>query len=316
MKSVFIWLTLAAIALCDRDFHALVEYVNIASIAYCINRGLRSGPLLSCCTLERCSNGALRDLEIVDTFDFNTWAEIGAGFYGIDMQKKRIILGFRGTSSIRDWKGNVDAIPVPYKPIAHKYSKRVPQCENCLVHRGFYKFLEHNCLEIIERVLQLKEEHPDFQLVVVGHSLGGALAILSGIELQILGHETLVVSYASPKVGNSAMMKFVDEHFDTKNVIRRARTDHFFDHGYIRVVHKNDPIPYLPPAIYTHGGCEYFINKGDPPHKSSHLERAPGHDLNEYEFIQQSVGMIDLRNMWGRNEHRNYFITVPGCSDT
>lgn len=297
------------------DYHALVEYVNIASIAYCINRGLKPGKLLSFCTLDRCTNDALQDLEIVDTFDFNNWAEIGAGFYAIDKQNQRIILGFRGTSSIRDWKGNIDAIPVPYRPIVRKRKKVPTKCENCLVHRGFYQFLERNCMDIIEKVLSLKEEHHDFKLVVVGHSLGGALAILSGVELQILGHKTLVVSFASPKVGNKAMMKFIDDQFNTRQVVHQVRKTHSFDHGFIRVVHKNDPVPYLPPGIYAHGGCEYYINKGDLPHGPKNLERDSGRDLSELEFLQQSLGMIDLHSVWGRKEHRNYFITVPGCAD-
>lgn len=315
----FWWLVLAVLVAAvygmdSPDYHALVEYVNIASIAYCINRGLKPGKLLSFCTLDRCSNEALQHLEIVNTFDFNTWAEIGAGFYAIDSHNQRIILGFRGTSSIRDWKGNIDAIPVPYRPIVRKRNKVTARCKNCLVHRGFYQFLQRNCLDIIEKVLALKEEHPDFKLVVVGHSLGGALAVLSGVELQMLGHQTLVVSFASPKVGNKAMMKFIDDQFSTHEVVRQVQNTHSFDHGFIRVAHKNDPIPYLPPGIYAHGGCEYYIKKGDPPHGPKDLERVSSREWGELEFVAQSLGM-DLHSVWGRKEHRNYFITVPGCAD-
>lgn len=315
MKLCCIWMCVYVLyAVADPDFHSLVDYVKIASIAYCIGHGLVVGKLLDTCGLNRCSDHALRDIEILKYFDFNHWSEIGAGFYGIDRVNERIILGFRGTSSIQDWKGNIDAIPVPYRPIV-KRKKYEMKCDNCYVHRGFYQFLSRNCLDIIEEVLELKECYPDFTLVVVGHSLGGALAILSGVELRLLGHETLVVSFASPKVGNSATMKFIDKIFHTKEVSKTIRDSHSFRHGFIRVVHKNDPVPYLPPGIYVHGGCEYYINKADLPHKLSNLERIPYQEEGYFEFVQQSLGVFDLRNMWGRKEHRNYFMVVPGCTD-
>ena len=54
-------------------------------------------------------------------------------------------------------------------------------------------------------------QHPDYQLLIVGHSMGGALATLLGLSYQNYGKSPLVITFGQPRVGNPAFAQFVDE---------------------------------------------------------------------------------------------------------
>ena len=71
-------------------------------------------------------------------------------------------------------------------------------------------------------------------VTVVGHSLGGALALLDGVffSLQLPKDVTVkVISYGMPRVGNQAFANFVDRYLSG---------------GVTHVNNKEDPIPIVP----------------------------------------------------------------------
>ena len=71
-------------------------------------------------------------------------------------------------------------------------------------------------------------------VVVIGHSLGGAIALLDGVflSIQLPGARVRVISYGMPRVGNEAFANFVDS---------QLKGDVF------HVNNKEDPVPVLPP---------------------------------------------------------------------
>ena len=310
-----------------QDYKTLVEYAHIAAIAYCLEK--ESSPGIfgdddSNCLLEICKTKPYESLAITGRFKFNTWGEACSGYYAIDHETKRILLVFRGTASRRDWLRNMDIFPVEYIPI---FNNGIPltdtvqniDCDNCKVHRGYYKVLKKHCGSIIQGVLALHDEHLDYKLVVVGHSLGGALAVLSGVELRLMGYDPLVVSYASPKVGNKDMAEYIDRIFSTSEVAEYICENRDFETGYIRVVHKGDMIPKLPPtSIYQHCGFEYTINKKYFPHKSDDIEPKGMSSLDDqYIEGQVSIAKFNYNKLWsdnvGKYEHNNYFIGITKC---
>lgn len=306
------------------DYGKLVEYAQYASIAYCLKKGLSTGKLGengTNCPLEVCTSNEFKDTRIVRTFNCNEWSEGGSGYCAIDKKQKRILLVFRGTASRRDWTSNIDFFPVKYTPLSYtgellKTAEPKIECENCSAHRGFYGLLKKPCIRsVLEEVIEMKEKHPDYNLVIVGHSLGAALTLLSGIEFQLLGYEPLVLSYASPRVGNSGLTAFADKVFNTKNLIQEIDSTSNFDKGYIRVVHKNDLIPCLPPSpIFEQCGYEYFITKRDLPHGPSTVERR-GSGYFDDQLVSDLT--ITNRNMWHsflrKYEHTNYLVKISGC---
>jgi predicted lipase len=86
-------------------------------------------------------------------------------------------------------------------------------------------------------------------VTVVGHSLGGALALLDGVffSLQLQENVTVkVISYGMPRVGNQAFANFVDSQLS-------GRVTH--------VNNREDPIPIVPFRFlrYHHSSGEIHI---------------------------------------------------------
>src|SRR5690606_2600380 len=83
-----------------------------------------------------------------------------------------------------------------------------------------------------------------------GHSLGGALAQLASLNIEILfGHISPVIVYVfgCPRVGEARFCKFYNTH------IRQ---------NCYRVVYEADPITTLPRGfkLFKHVGIEYIVN--------------------------------------------------------
>lgn len=308
------------------DYKMLVDYAHIAAIAYCFKEqpARTLGDEKTNRLLEICNNKPYQGIEIKGTFNFNTWGEACSGYYAVDHDNKRILLAFRGTASRKDWLRNVNVYPVKYNPILNDgtpVAKRMKNfvCENCKVHRGYYKILKKHCLSIIQDVLDLHNVYSDYKLAVVGHSLGGALAVLSGIELQLMGHNPLVISYASPKVGNKYMAEYIDRIFHTSQVAKYIEKNRDFNMGYIRVVHKGDMIPKLPPTtMYQHCGFEYTINKKRFPHTPGDVEARGISSFDDpLADDQASITKLSYSKLWsdnvGKYEHNHYFIRITTC---
>lgn len=74
-----------------QDYKKIVQFSNLAAVAYCVGRGLSKGRLGdkgSGCHLSACKNDILKDVEIVKIFDFSTLNEVGTGYYALDKEKK------------------------------------------------------------------------------------------------------------------------------------------------------------------------------------------------------------------------------------
>ncbi|KAK6203544.1 triacylglycerol lipase precursor [Scheffersomyces amazonensis] len=337
------------------DYRKLVHFAGLASYAYCIQHGLTTGKLgarNSHCPLVKCNYKQYKDIEIKRTFNYNDWGEVGSGYFAIDHNSKRLIMVFRGTASTTDWISNLDFVPVKYKPLSstEEFSKitvKDTTCKGCTVHRGFYNFLRRNSGELIEGVLSQIKKYPDYQLVIVGHSMGAALSTLTGIEFSLLGYDPLVVSFGAPKVGNKKFAQFSDKIFNTEGISDKIYNKQDFDRGLIRVVHYNDVVPTLPPTkAFHHSGFQYYIDKRDIPHKPQYLVRRglEKRDLEEdsesdsdteieeveeeVEDIEESydpnapVNATSFRygntKLWpeyfGKYEHTYYFIKISGCN--
>lgn len=312
-----------------KDYKKLVDFANLASFAYCIKKGLATGYLGDSetgCRLSTCSTDEYSGIEVVKTFNSDESQNVGTGYCAIDRKHKRIILSFRGTSSRRDWVSNIDFLPTSYDPVSYdqflEKCDSEPQCDGCSVHRGFYQILQTTLVPVMKHTADLLDKYPDYELHISGHSLGGALSILVGLEFQLMGYDPLVVSLASPKIGNKQFANFIDQQFNTKDVSKFIDAKHNFKRGLIRVTHKGDIVPSLPPSIlYSHAGYEYHIDKTDTPHLPEDIERLGSSNDNTDEYVVD----LDLKNFGNpskliptafyKNEHVNYFFKISGCDD-
>lgn len=134
-----------------------------------------------------------------------------------------LYIAFRGSTSTRDWLGDFmfwkKAIPFGRKGKKDK------------LHAGF--LIDYNSVRdlIFTRIKSTKKN-----IIVTGHSLGGALATICSLDVQYNFRDLDVelVAFASPRVGNRAY--------------RRGFSSLMKNAALIRV--RSDYIPHAPPMLF------------------------------------------------------------------
>lgn len=96
------------------------------------------------------------------------------GYIGYLPSDNSIYVVFRGSVSITNWITNLDTDKSKYQ--------MWPEC-NCQVHDGFQKAANSVSGQIIAEVNRLKGLHGSAKIKTTGHSLGAAMAQLTGMTL-------------------------------------------------------------------------------------------------------------------------------------
>lgn len=302
----------------DQDYFELIKYAHLSSVAYCAPLGLETGTIGSQgdkCPSPSCSHEHIKDIDIVTRFNFDNFLDVGNGFIALDPEEDFIYVVVKGTSSSTDWINNLDLVNTEYQPQAildPRYDVSGICCTDCRVHRGFASFIKTNGYEVIKMILEQKKKYPHREIKIAGHSLGAALGLLIGIELRLLGYEALVVTLGSPKIGNPQFTKFVDDLFETDNVVQHIEEYKSFEtltSGYIRMIHKHDLIPFLPPTNkYTLAGYEYYLGVEGLHQTPMTVYRRATDYLEDKKF-----DYWDTIKNFRRIDHSSYFLPVTTC---
>ena len=104
------------------------------------------------------------------------WTD-NTGYIAIDETKDLIILSYRGSHDLNNFIADVDFL---WKYVGS-------WCFDCWVHAGFYTSYLQTKDAVIQNVTAASAQNPGKRVVVVGHSLGGALASLATIDLRLGG---------------------------------------------------------------------------------------------------------------------------------
>ena len=142
-------------------------------------------------------------------------------------------------------------------------NKTPPKCENCTVHMGFLSSWQNTREVVLSQIILAKKKYPQYTVHLVGHSLGGAVAALAGLELEVKGYDPVVTTFGEPRIGNSHLRDYLDMVFDLDTPLEAQR--------YRRITHVDDPVPLLPLTEWgykMHAG-EVYIGK---KHLSPSLE--------------------------------------------
>lgn len=203
-----------------RDFSA----ANMAYLAYCAEAVYRN-PEDSKLLLEQLGFKINGTEHFIDFPDTNTQA-IAVG------DDEKIIIAFRGTENLDDWKTNINLAKAVWKV--------------GMVHAGFYHSIQSVWPTAIARLESLRTKNQPIWLT--GHSLGGALATLAcaTIDNELPDYEIAgIYTFGQPRVGDGIFTKFCDER--TK--------ERFF-----RVVNNNDIVPRIPRFQYMHSGTLLYFD--------------------------------------------------------
>jgi predicted lipase len=159
------------------------------------------------------------------------------GWVCIDTQT--VTVAIRGTELIHEWFDNFDFIPAPYGPVPGRGT----------VHQGFqlvYYSIRASLVALVRKFAAGRKN-----LLLTGHSLGGALCALAAVDLMNDAARDLspvVYTWAEPRVGHDDFVILYDTHINV----------------CYRIVNVWDVVPHLPPDIadYEHEGEELVIDSG------------------------------------------------------
>lgn len=157
------------------------------------------------------------------------------GLIGHNRATRTAFVAFRGSSDLADWLADFDFIPANYLPVS-KFGQ---------VHAGFQDVYE--CVRAsIAANLAAATAGCD-QILVTGHSLGAALAVLAAPDIaRAMAIEPRLVTFGGPRVGLP----------DFASAFNAAIECCF------RVVNFLDIVPLVPPAPYLHVGAEIAVDSG------------------------------------------------------
>ncbi|XP_052190741.1 lipase-like isoform X2 [Diospyros lotus] len=150
------------------------------------------------------------------------------GFVGVAKDLNAIVIAFRGTQehSIQNWIEDLY-----WKQLDLNY----PGMPDAMVHHGFYSAYHNTTIRpgVLSSVRRAMELYGDLDIMVTGHSMGGAMAAFCGLDLTV-NHEAKnlqVMTFGQPRIGNAAFaLRYTQLVPNT-----------------IRVTNEHDIVPHLPP---------------------------------------------------------------------
>lgn len=252
--------------------------------------------------------------------DKNDGISESPGYFAIDHSGSgTIILSLRGSVNLRDYFTDLNTRTFDYEPVSERAKLNFTECEGCKVHQGFYKRFIDLEPQIFPTVEKLMEVFPDYKLLVTGHSMGGSLAILAGLEFALMGYDPLIVAYGNPKVSNELLSDYMDSLFLTDLIEKTIQEDRELTSGCIRVVHNGDLVPMFPPGRkkFVQSGLEFFINKEDLPHPKKSVEYWGKADTitHDSSYKVQDLFSFNMDKIFHLTQHREYFYNVVQCTD-
>ena len=155
----------------------------------------------------------------------------------------RLVIAFRGTESLTDCIVNM-----------WRYKSRLECVRGAYVHAGFLAQHSSTWDQIIEHLSPYMNAYKE--ILVTGHSLGGALATLFSVRFACLypGLSVSCYTFGSPRVGNILFVK---------------RVQYINNLSILRVNNENDITTWIPWSGFVH---------------TSKVVNIPVYDLSWYEY--------------------------------
>ncbi|KAI1103243.1 alpha/beta-hydrolase [Jackrogersella minutella] len=260
------------------EVSSLQFFAQYAGASYC-NSEASTGTVVTCSD-DVCPDVTAAGAKIVASFGGDI-TDI-QGFVSSDDKNQLIVASIRGSSSIRNWISDLAFILVPCDLVS-----------GCLAHAGFLTAYSEIADELLAALKSAKAAQPSYKIVFTGHSLGGAVSTIAAANARNAGFDVDLYTYGSPRVGNTAFVKFVSDQPGAE----------------YRVTHVDDPVPRLPPIIldYRHTSPEYWLATGTAnttAYVASSIEVCPG-----YANVSCNAGTTGL----DIDAHLNYFEPISGC---
>lgn len=176
-------------------------------------------------TCPRC-DGLTEGFEVIDlVVDVQHCLQ---AFVGVAQNPNAVVIAFRGTQehSLQNWVEDLF-----WKQLDLNY----PGMPDAMVHHGFYSAYHNTTMRpaILSAVKRAREIYGELDIMVTGHSMGGAMASFCGLDLKV-NHEAKnvqVMTFGQPRIGNAVFSSYYSKLVPNT----------------IRVVNDHDIVPHLPP---------------------------------------------------------------------
>ncbi|KAG1147593.1 hypothetical protein G6F37_006597 [Rhizopus arrhizus] len=222
------------VAATTAQIQEFTKYAGIAATAYC--RSVVPGNKWDCVQCQKW----VPDGKIITTF--TSLLSDTNGYVLRSDKQKTIYLVFRGTNSFRSAITDIVFNFSDYKPV-----------KGAKVHAGFLSSYEQVVNDYFPVVQEQLTANPTYKVIVTGHSLGGAQALLAGMDLyqrepRLSPKNLSIFTVGGPRVGNPTFAYYVEST----------------GIPFQRTVHKRDIVPHVPPQSFgfLHPGVESWIKSG------------------------------------------------------
>ena len=196
--------------------------INISQATYCL-------PFLKTYDCYTCDQFSIYESTSLINGEFSV--------FGYNMLYDSVFVGFRGSSNLENWLSSV------------RFLKVYPYSDNIGIEKGFYNNYLNNKENIIENIQTLTQKYNTNNLIITGHSLGGALATILSFDLiyNNYSYDILLTTFGSPRVGNKEFVKY----FEKLNLYSK------------RITHYYDIVPHVPQAKlgYMHISQEIWYDQ-------------------------------------------------------
>ncbi|KAF5361733.1 hypothetical protein D9756_002148 [Leucocoprinus leucothites] len=216
-------------------------------------------------------------------------------FVGYDPTLDSVIVSFQGTdvSKLLPLLTDVDLILTPLSP--QLFPGMSP---GILTHNGFAHAQSLSAAPVLSAVKAAMSRFHTSHVTVVGHSLGAAIAMISGVHLKVNLPSTTtfrLVTYGGPRVGNKAFADYIDSHFPN---------------AVFRIVNKRDIVPVYPPRILGFEHAEGQLHIRDDLSWVS----CPGHENGDPNCSLGYIANIFGWSLNDLNDHGGPYGGIPmGC---
>lgn len=191
--------------------------------------------------------------------------------FGILWSNEKVIyICFRGTIDSKEWIQDFNYIQNTFSKhenVKQEKAMFLRSTEsvdiNPEVHGGFLNIYNNFRDKLLDKIVELNP----VQVLVSGHSLGAGIATICGLDLKLMGYNTIVYNFASPRVGDNTFCDLVK----SSNL------------PLYRIVNTCDIVPTLPPPvcpnfkdaykpyIYTHCGQAIYFTDNWKSITNNHL---------------------------------------------
>ena len=222
-----------------------------------------------------CKN-VTKDFQVTKIFNTEGTKDNDFAFIGVDQSREWIIGSFKGTNaSLADLITDLKGFEFMKNGCASSDGSVVFPGR---VHDGFcdyYKGFSDN--SFAESFISLSDAHPTYRLVLTGHSLGAAAAVLMAYDITSRSPDKniSVFGYGQPRIGNYEFSVGVSAKV----------------HDLTRVVHGGDIVAHLPVC------CSILESK------CSTSDSCPYHISNEYWYDNKMTDINDFKTCNGGEDN-------------